>query len=1249
MPSSGATTIERASNSSSSPEKKSPPKAKRPRLSVTIEMPESNDRFCWKCHGEDANVPCTACQRSFHEYCVPPPSHQQHELQQVNSQSKAGERPIVIGSSNHPMTLTTSAGVTAASAKSNRNNEATDQLDDEQQDLHNFVCAECLSVILVERGRREGKQPRGSLDKLDKQQLSELLLVAVRSIRPYALEVFHAPVSLEEYPDYKDFVVKPFDLQQLEQLVTKQRYSCVEEFVSDLKWIHHNSVVYNGPQNRISSSAVAMLKAADKEVGEMSLCPQCYLHMRRATASQSQSASPASGTALSSSNGNFFSEVCSPPHIIVWAKIRGFPHWPAKVMRVEGDQVTVKFFGDHNKSLVTLGNCTILTQKPPVNQKSKKGSYSTAMDEMATYVRKYRERFGVDFRYETDQIKLTTEIYNQRMSAPPNGSQPLTVALGSQEASAKENELERKALEASSAVGYRLEATALTHAVPTHPAEAVPTEAINAVVKLRNSEETVAATGGAKDINYPSSQKCIAAAIVKANNMPTSVEPLPMDVDERDDDEDEEERRIKSVIISQVPLLADNDDDDKDSGSEEQNSILESIKRKLNLDKKSDSTDDDKEDNGNGKEIISATAAAATEAIATAANSSSNNSNGVNNISYATNSSASKDTNKADKGINNNLNDNNNTESNNPNGITLRIPDKDFKSDLHPDIQLQQMQATAVIAQNLGRHQSSSDNSSNNSNNSNRSSSNSHSNNSGSGNSAKNERKSQSAAEDSHEKPQREAKPIKAAKDQQQLKSDQYNCSVKEEKEGSTSSNSSGSSNGSGSVAKEHIDREKDGGRSALMNASGSSSRRESSRAHMNSNSYKTNVNSGDLNATNERQRSRTRVRGTRTGVAEQQDLEDLESPASPPPSAAPLVAGLVGGVEDASLLAAAAAIGLAGAAAAAAAATGQQQHQQGKGTRADAGAGGSSHFGANKGVLAGGVLGLGVTGLLAVEDTPKSPERTNCCAEVSSTTADTDPPQATHLANTNNQSTLTATTTVIPKVASGDTFFEKLRQTIEECKEKVGVTGHLSQLQPIAAGGGVIGTHPEDEDQEEEEGHDYDESETDVSDTELMPYQQKALQLPSPRKESTAPPTDEAALLSLASSQCFTHRETQTGDIPAHSLNWTSDDWALHYWNAPRVHPDDKRLNQELVAREMSLLKDKLKLKELAAHKALWQASATRMTDVVKSKQWCCVCKGLATMTCCWNTSYCSQACQSSHWPVHIKTCERSQQTSKR
>lgn len=78
--------------------------------------------------------------------------------------------------------------------------------------------------------------------------------------------------------------------------------------------------------------------------------------------------------------------------------------------------------------------------------------------------------------------------------------------------------------------------------------------------------------------------------------------------------------------------------------------------------------------------------------------------------------------------------------------------------------------------------------------------------------------------------------------------------------------------------------------------------------------------------------------------AGEPQEVEDLESPASPP-SAVPLAGGLVGAVDDANLLAAAAAaaIGIAGAAAAAAGV------QQGK-TRANMRSRASAHFGADKG-----------------------------------------------------------------------------------------------------------------------------------------------------------------------------------------------------------------------------------------------------------------------------------------------------------
>lgn len=78
--------------------------------------------------------------------------------------------------------------------------------------------------------------------------------------------------------------------------------------------------------------------------------------------------------------------------------------------------------------------------------------------------------------------------------------------------------------------------------------------------------------------------------------------------------------------------------------------------------------------------------------------------------------------------------------------------------------------------------------------------------------------------------------------------------------------------------------------------------------------------------------------------AGEPREIEDLESPASPP-STVPLTGGLAGTVEDANLLAAAAAaaIGIAGAAAAAAGV------QQGK-TRANMRSRGSGHFSTDKG-----------------------------------------------------------------------------------------------------------------------------------------------------------------------------------------------------------------------------------------------------------------------------------------------------------
>ena len=43
------------------------------------------------------------------------------------------------------------------------------------------------------------------------------------------------------------------------------------------------------------------------------------------------------------------------PHIVVWAKLKGFPFWPGKVMRVNSDeQVDVRFFGAHDRAWIPV-------------------------------------------------------------------------------------------------------------------------------------------------------------------------------------------------------------------------------------------------------------------------------------------------------------------------------------------------------------------------------------------------------------------------------------------------------------------------------------------------------------------------------------------------------------------------------------------------------------------------------------------------------------------------------------------------------------------------------------------------------------------------------------------------------------------------------------------------------------------------------------------------------------------------------
>lgn len=68
------------------------------------------------------------------------------------------------------------------------------------------------------------------------------------------------------------------------------------------------------------------------------------------------------------------------PHILVWAKLKGFPFWPAKAMKIKDDQVDVRFFGQHDRAWVNLKDCFLYSEEMPAAPPKKNAALLSAIE-----------------------------------------------------------------------------------------------------------------------------------------------------------------------------------------------------------------------------------------------------------------------------------------------------------------------------------------------------------------------------------------------------------------------------------------------------------------------------------------------------------------------------------------------------------------------------------------------------------------------------------------------------------------------------------------------------------------------------------------------------------------------------------------------------------------------------------------------------------------------------------------------------
>uniref|UniRef100_A0A3Q1K1L1 Zinc finger, MYND-type containing 8 n=1 Tax=Anabas testudineus TaxID=64144 RepID=A0A3Q1K1L1_ANATE len=299
-----------------------------------------NDFYCWLCHREGQVLCCELCPRVYHAKCLKLPAEPEGD----------------------------------------------------------WFCPECEKITVAECIETQSK----AMMMLTIDQLSYLLKFALQKMKQPGTEPFQKPVSLEQHPDYAEYIFHPMDLCTLEKNIKKKMYGCTEAFLADAKWILHNCIIYNGGNHKLTATAKVIVKISEHEMNEIEVCPECYL-----SACQKRD--------------NWFCEPCSNPHPLVWAKLKGFPFWPAKALRDKDGQVDARFFGQHDRAWVPLNNCYLMSKEIPFSVKKTKSIFNSAMQEMEVYVENMRKKFGV-FNYAPFRTPYTPDNNFQMLSDPSNPS-----------------------------------------------------------------------------------------------------------------------------------------------------------------------------------------------------------------------------------------------------------------------------------------------------------------------------------------------------------------------------------------------------------------------------------------------------------------------------------------------------------------------------------------------------------------------------------------------------------------------------------------------------------------------------------------------------------------------------------------------------------------------------------------------------------------------------------------------------------
>ncbi|CDQ62637.1 unnamed protein product [Oncorhynchus mykiss] len=205
---------------------------------------------------------------------------------------------------------------------------------------------------------------QGSKKKnLNKQEMCRYLRFIIQRMKERAVDL-NKKGKDTQHPMYRRLIHTTLDVNNIQENLTEGKYKSFDEFKADAQLIVHNTAILFGVHSDQAEIARLLYSDTCHELNELMLCKNCFF--------------------LSNARpDNWFCYPCTPNHEVVWAKMKGFGYWPAKVLQREDNQVDVRFFGhQHQRAWIPADNIQDIKVSVQQLQVKRSASWKKACDEL---------------------------------------------------------------------------------------------------------------------------------------------------------------------------------------------------------------------------------------------------------------------------------------------------------------------------------------------------------------------------------------------------------------------------------------------------------------------------------------------------------------------------------------------------------------------------------------------------------------------------------------------------------------------------------------------------------------------------------------------------------------------------------------------------------------------------------------------------------------------------------------------------